>query len=329
MKKFILFVLLSLILAMATGTPAVAGDPQNPGKISVVSTIFAPYDFARKIAGEKADISMLLLPGAESHSYEPSPQDIIRIQNSDVFIYVGGETDGWIKRILDSVNTDKKRIIALMDHVELVGEEIVEGMEGGHDHGHSHGHGHSHDDDDDHDDEIIADPHVWTSPRNAKLIVQRIADALCGADEGNAPFYRKNAADYIARLDDLDAAFRAVTDGAKRKTIVFGDRFPFRYLADAYGLEYFAAFPGCSTETEPSARTIAFLIRKVQEEQIPVVFHIELSNERIADTICGESGAKKRLLHSGHNISRDDFQSGASYLELMNRNVEALREALH
>jgi zinc transport system substrate-binding protein len=161
-----------------------------------------------------------------------------------------------------------------------------------------------------------------------KLIAAAIRDALCEIDAANAGFYQTNAGAYLSRLDELDAEFQAVVDAAKRKTIIFGDRFPFRYFADAYGLAYFAAFPGCSTETECSAATVAFLIDKVRSEQIPVIFYIELSNEKIADTICEETGAKKLLLHSSHNISKRDFENGLTFLEIQRANVPRLKEAL-
>jgi len=324
-KRFILIASASLIILTALAGCALAGD-----RLSIIATIFAPYDFARVIAGDRADVAMLISPGSESHSFEPAPQDIITIMNSDVFIYVGGDSDSWIDRLLGSMNTGQMKIASLMECVDLVEEKIVEGMDDDHDDDDHHSHDHDNDDDHDHDHASAAyDEHVWTSPENAKLIVRKIADVLCEADEKNADFYRQNAAAYIEKLEELDAAFQAVMDGAARNTIVFGDRFPFRYFADAYGLEYFAAFPGCSTETEPSARTVAFLIDKVKAEKIPVIFHIELSNERMADTISEETGAKKRLLHSCHNITRDDFQKGLGYLDLMTRNIEALREALH
>jgi zinc transport system substrate-binding protein len=204
-----------------------------------------------------------------------------------------------------------------MDMVDVVEEEIVEGME------------------DDEADEFLAeivppeyDEHVWTSPKNAMRIIGGISAGLAEADPVNAALYRANAAAYTAELDKLDAAFQAAVDSGSRKTIVFGDRFPFRYLADAYGLDYFAAFPGCSTETEPSAATIAFLIDKVRAEKIPVIFHIELSNERMADVISEATGAQKLLLHASHNISKKDFEAGVSYLELMRQNVINLGEAL-
>jgi zinc transport system substrate-binding protein len=180
----------------------------------------------------------------------------------------------------------------------------------------------------DHEEEEEYDEHVWTSPRNAQLIVRQIADVLKSVDPANAADYEKNAVAYTVKLTELDAAFQNVLKGAKRKTMLFGDRFPFRYFADAYGLSYFAAFPGCSTETEASAATVAFLIDKVRAEKIPVVFHIELSNEKIADTICEETGAKKLLLHAVHNVSKRDFDRGASYYDLMSKNVENLKAAL-
>jgi zinc transport system substrate-binding protein len=294
--------------------------PKANGAITVTATIFSFYDFTRAIAGGKANLAMLLPPGAESHSFEPTPRDIIAFQNSDVFIYNGGKSDAWVDRILDSMDKRNMKVIRLMDTVDVVEEEIVEGMEDGEAEEALESLG----------VEVGAeyDEHIWTSPQNAVWIVRAITDALCEKDRANAGFYQQNAASYIVKLNELDAAFQAVVNDAKRKTIVFGDRFPFRYFADAYGLSYFAAFPGCSTETEPSAATVAFLIDKIKAEKIPVVFHIELSNERMANAIAAETGAKKRPLHAVHNISKRDFDRGATYLELMTRNVDALREAL-
>jgi zinc transport system substrate-binding protein len=316
-RLFVLCAMLICIYSLAFASARKDLQSTN-GKVTVTATIFPPYDFTRAIAGDTVNLTMLLPPGAESHSFEPTPRDIIGIQRSAIFIYIGGESDAWVDRILDSMDTRNMRIIKLMDTVDIVEEEIVEGME-------------------DEEEPLLAlgiepepeyDEHIWTSPKNAVRIVQAITDALCDRDQANAPFYRQNAASYTAQLNELDAAFQTVVDSAKRKTIVFGDRFPFRYFADAYGLSYFAAFPGCSTETEPSAATVAFLINKIRAEHIPVVFHIELSNERMADTIAEETGAKKRLLHAVHNISKRDFDRGVTYLELMTRNVDVLREAL-
>jgi len=287
---------------------------KEDGKISVISVIFPSYDFVRVIAGDKVSLRMLLPPGSESHSFEPSPKDIIAIGECDLFIYPGGENAKWVDRILKSMGNsiDKIRVLKLLDLVDAVEEEIVEGME-----------------DDDAEEETTAfDEHVWTSPLNAKLIVAAITEALCDLDNANADFYRQNAADYSIHLDELDAAYRSLVAGSKRNTMVFGDRFPFRYLADAYNLKYFAAFPGCSTETEPSAATVAFLINKVKTEHIPVIFYMELSNEKMADTISEATGAKKLLLHSGHNVTKKDFDSGTNYLDLQKANIVNLRKAL-
>ncbi|MDR2792201.1 MAG: metal ABC transporter substrate-binding protein [Treponema sp.] len=320
-RVYILAALFICICSFAFATGNKDAKRAN-GKITVTATIFPPYDFTRAIAGDTVNLKMLLPPGAESHSFEPTPRDITAIQNSDIFMYIGGESDVWVDRILDSIDTKytkNMKIIRLMDTVDVVEEEIVEGME------------------EEEEDPLLAldielepeyDEHIWTAPQNVVRMVRVITDALCEKDAANAGSYRQNAAAYTAKLNDLDAAFQRVAGNANRKTIVFGDRFPFRYFADAYGLSYFAAFPGCSTETEPSAATVAFLIDKVKAENIPVIFHIELSNEKMADAIAEETGAKKRLLHAAHNISKRDFDVGVTYLDLMTRNVDTLREAL-
>lgn len=311
--------------------------------LKVVSTIFAPYDFTRQIVGDKAQVSMLLPPGMESHSYEPSPQDIIKIQNCDVFIYVGGESEEWVTNILEAVGNDKIKVIKLLDCVQLVEEEIVDGME--HDNHEDEDHEDAdHEDDDadhedtdhedeDHDDhehhEGVYDEHVWTSPLNAINIVKEITKALTSIDNENKEFFRSNASDYIKHLENLDQQFREVVSNAKRKEIIFGDRFPLRYFVDTYGLSYYAAFPGCSTETEPSAATVAFLINKIRDNQIPVIFHIELSSAKMADTISEATGAKKLVFHSCHNVAKKDFVNGVTYLELMLHNVDVLKEALN
>jgi zinc transport system substrate-binding protein len=314
MKRVYSAALLLCVCAAVFAGGKKASGSEN-GKITVTATIFAPYDFTRAVAGDRINLSMLLPPGAESHSFEPTPRDIINIQNSGVFIYIGGESDAWVDRILDSLETRDITIVRLMDVVDVVEEEIVEGMQ-------------EEEEEEAGGEEPEYDEHIWTSPQNAVRMVQAITNALCEKDAANAPYYRQNRDAYIAQLNTLDAAFQSVADAANRRTIVFGDRFPFRYFADRYGLSYFAAFPGCSTETEPSAATVAFLIDKIKAEKIPVVFHIELSNERMADTIAEETGAKKSLLHAAHNISKRDFERGATYLELMTANVDALREAL-
>jgi zinc transport system substrate-binding protein len=314
MKRCFIFMCLLLSLAMTVSARGEDERAGAKGKPTVVTTIFPPYDFVREIAGTNVDLTMLLPPGAESHSFEPTPRDITKIQKSDIFIYVGGESDAWVEQILSSLNTEKIKIITLMDCVEVVEEEIVEGMQ--------------EEEEEEEGEEVEYDEHVWTSPRNAKRIVEKISETLCEVDPANASGYRANTTAYLSKLDSLDALFQDIVSRGTRKTLVFGDRFPLRYFADAYGLSYFAAFPGCSTETECSAATIAFLINKVRDEKIPVVFYIEFSNEKIADTICEETGAKKRLLHAAHNVTKRDFDRKITYLEIMTKNSEVLKEAL-
>lgn len=327
-KLFSAFIPASVLLLLLSGcaSPGTAGS-EDSGKIRAVTTIFPQYDFLRQIGGDHLELTMLLKPGAESHSFEPTPADMITVSQSDLFVYVGGDSDAWVETILESVDVSEKEIVTLMDCVETVAEEDVEGME-------THGHAHDHEDEDptaadgDHE-EAEQDEHVWTSPRNAVRIVEKLRDALIAVDPENAGDYTQNAADYIDRLNRLNQEFQETVDTAKRHTILLGDRFPFRYLADAYGLDYYAAFPGCSSESEASAKTIAFLIDKVKEEKIPVVFSIELSNEKMTDSICEATGATKLQLHSCHNVTRDDFEQGITYLDLMERNVQALKEALN
>jgi zinc transport system substrate-binding protein len=289
----------------------------DESKITVITTIFAPYDFTREIARDNINLKMLLSPGAESHSFEASPRDIIEIQNSDIFIYTGGESDAWIQNILDSINTsDKDRIkmIALTDCVSEVSELYEKEYDC--------------DNENEHRDYGNYDEHVWTSPANAKLIVERISDALRKADPENAEIYKNRTNQYLEKLDATDKEFQEIVRHAKREVFIFADRFPFRYFAARYGLEYHAAFPGCSPDSEASAATVRFLIDKVNSENIPVIFHIELSNRKIAETIAAETNAEILQFHSAHNISKTDFENGVTYLDIMRENAKNLRQAL-
>ena len=313
--KRLLTILISLVLALSLAACAAPEAEEREG-VSVVATVFAPYDFARELVGELGTVTMLLPPGSEAHSYEPTPKDILEIQSADVFIYVGGENDAWVADVLDSVAGDV-RAVTLMDCVELLEEETVEGMEGGDAHA---GHDHAH--------EAEYDEHVWTSPRNAALICDKIAAALCEADPEHADEYNASLAAYKSELAELDAAFAEIAANGARDTIIFADRFPLLYFARAYGLEYYAAFPGCSEDAEPSAATVAFIIDKVKAEDIPVVFHTELANEDMADIVCDETGAVKRQFNACHNLTRSQFNAGVTYLDLMWENTEVLKEAL-
>ena len=282
-------------------------------QLKIVSTIFPGYDFARAIAGDNADITMLIYPGSEIHSFEPSPQDIINIQDSDVFIYVGGESEAWVEKIIANLDTNRTKIVRMMDAVDLVEEELVEGMESEHEN----------------EDEIEYDEHVWTSPLNAIKIVESIRDALVNADPQNANFYQAATTNYIEQLAQLDSDIRATLSDTTHHTLIFGDRFPLRYFVEEYGLQYYAAFPGCSNQTEASTATLAFLINKIKSENIKYIFTIELSNQAVARTIAAETGAEILEFHSLHNISKSDFDSGKTYLQIMHQNLTNLKRALN
>jgi len=318
MKKLILAVIAAAFFL--TGCTKADLSVKKAEGLNITATIFPQYDFASQLAGEKASVTMLLPPGSESHTYEPSPQDIIKIQNSDLFIYTGGESDNWIDEILKTLDTDSMKIISLMDVCETVSEESVEGMQTEE---------HASEDEAHNADMVKQDEHVWTSPANAVKICDAIFNALCELDNENSEYYSENHNRYTSLLDEIDNDFKEIVSSSKRNLLVFGDRFPFRYFADRYGIEYFAAFPGCAEETEASISTVTFLIDKVKQEEIPVVLYPELSNHRLADTIVEETGAKALMLHSCHNVTREEFDSGTTYAELMKRNEEVLKEALN
>ena len=336
-----LLMILALLLGTVTGCAAQEPDQTGDGKMKIVTTIFPPYDFARAVigSGETADIKMLLSPGEEVHSYEPTPLDIREIQACDLFIYVGGENDVWVERILENMGGERPQTLSLLEVTDTLAEEIVEGMmeeRGGHDHEaeehdhetEDHDNGHVHSGDSSEAEHEEADEHVWTSPVKAAEITEAIARKIAQIDPEHAETYLKNAKAYEEQILELDAQYRQIAENAARKTIVFGDRFPIRYFAEEYGLDYFAAFPGCSSEAEPSASTLAFLIDKVKEEEIPVVFTIEFSNGNIARAICESTGAEQRRFETCHNVTKEQMDSGATYVSLMTGNLESVREAL-
>ena len=230
------------------------------------------------------------------------------------FIYTGGDADAWVDKILSSMDTSKMTILKMMDCVPTVEEQVVEGMQPDEDEAESSG--------------PEYDEHVWTSPANAMKITQSISDELCKLDPDNKTYFQKNTQDYIDKIGKVDQEFKDIVSHASRKTIVFGDRFPLRYFADEYGLKYYAAFPGCSTETEPSVNTIKYLVDKVKAEKIPVVFYIEFSNHKTADSICEATGAKALMFQSCHNVTKKDLDSGKSYVDIMTENAQKLKEAL-
>ena len=310
-----------------------AGTALAEEKLSVVTTIFPIYDWVREVLGENAanvELTMLLDSGVDLHSYQPTARDIMKVATCDVFIYVGGESDEWVEDALkEAVNPDMKVINlveAMGDGIKM--EEIVEGMEHEHE---DEEEDHDHEDEHDHEHEEEADEHVWLSLRNAEKLVQVIADTLAEADPESAEVYEANAAAYIEKLAALDADYSAALEGAAFDTLLFGDRFPFRYLADDYGLNYYAAFSGCSAESEASFETIAFLAGKVDELGLPAVLTIEGDNHRIAETVVESTQAKDaRILRldSLQATTGKDAETGITYLDVMAGNLEVLKQAL-
>ena len=348
MKKKILALAVGMALVLSTAAGCAVKKVNQEGnsgvdvnKVNIVTTIFPPYDFAKNVGKDNVNVTMLLKPGAESHTYEPTPAEIKQIEACDLFIYTGGDNDTWVDGILESIDTQKVHILKMVDVVQTVEEEIVEGMEHSHheddeDHEHhehedgEHHEHHEHEDDEHHEhhhNEI--DEHVWTSPKNAIVITNAIREELKTIDNANAATYDANADRYIEELTALDNDFTDTINSSAKKTIVVGDRFPFRYLADAYGLKYYAAFTGCSADTEAKPATIAFLIDKVKEENINTVFTIEMSDAKIADSICEATGAKKEILHSAHNLSQEEVNAGLNYIKLMQDNLAKLKVALN
>lgn len=299
--------------------------------LNIVTTIFPEYDWVREILGDNAgnaDLTMLLDNGVDLHSYQPTAQDILKISTCDLFIYVGGESDGWVSDALQEAANKDMKVIDLLDVLDdaVKEEEIVEGMEAGEEHGDG--------EDEEHEEEEEGpeyDEHVWLSLRNAKVLCEAITNALTEIDPDHAADYRSNLTSYSEKLDALDAAYQSAVDSASRKTLLFGDRFPFRYLVDDYGLSYYAAFAGCSAETEASFRTITFLADKVDEFNLTSVLTIESSDQKIAQTIIQNTKEKNQnilTLNSMQSVTSNDVAAGTGYLSIMESNLDVLKEAL-
>lgn len=278
---------------------------KEEGKLNIVATIFPYYDFVRNITGDKAIIKMLLSPGTEPHNYEPTPSDIIDINNADLFIYTGGESDEWAESIIESLDNNVK-VLKLIDMVKTYNEEETDKTVG-----------------------EETDEHIWTSPENAIEITKIISQEIISLDKSNSQYFSANSEKYLSELIELDKEFKSITENGKRNKIVFGDRFPILYFVKEYNLDYECAFPGCSSETEPGITTVTHLIDTVKEENIPVVFYLDFSNQAVANLLCEDSNAKSKVYHSCHNITKEAYNSGETYISLMKENAQAIKEALN
>lgn len=304
---------IALFLSLCTGcTPAATASGSH--KLSIVTTLFPPYDFARQIAGEDAEITKLLPAGVESHMYEPTPADIVAIHRADVFIYTGEAMEPWAARILEGIDNPDLIVVDASKGIDLAKTEHI-----------AH-------EDEDHDDTDTAqeayDPHIWTDPVRAQAMAANIVEGLCQADTAHAADYRARGDAYKAELAALDREFETIVAQGQRQEILFGGRFAFYYFTQRYGLAYMAAYDSCSTETEPSAKRIADLIHTIEERRIPVIYYEELVEPKVANSLAQQTGATPLLLHSCHNVSEDELKQGVTYLSLMRQNAENLKKGL-
>lgn len=334
MKKYsLIFLCLFMVTGILTGCKS--NVPTSDKKLSIVTTTFPQYDWVKEILGDKdknADLTMLLDNGVDLHSYQPNADDMIKISTCDMFIYVGGESDAWVEDALKGATNEDMVVVNLL---EILGdaakeEELIEGMqEDEHDHGDEENKEEAHVDEE--HEEVEYDEHVWLSLKNAKLFCREIADKLAVMDADYKNDYDANASAYIERLSALDGKYKEIVDRADKKTILFGDRFPFRYLAEDYGLDYYAAFLGCSAETEASFETITFLANKVEELGLSCVLTIEGANHKIAETIVLSTTKKDQRVISMNSLqstTANDVKNGTTYLSVMQKNLEVLEDAL-
>ena len=326
MKRFVGVVLTAMLILSTMGCSSVGTRDNNSDskKIKVVTTVFPEYDWVREIVGDKNDkveLTLLLDNGTDLHSYQPTTEDMLKIAEADLFIYVGGESDNWVNDALKNAVNKNMKVINLMETLgdDVKEEEIVEGMEA------------DEDDEKEGHDEVEYDEHVWLSLGNAETIVGAISEKMSEIDPENAESYEANEEAYSERLEALDEKYEAAVNAAEGKTILFGDRFPFRYLADDYDISYYAAFAGCSAETEASFETITFLADKVDELSLPAVLTIENSDQKIAKTIIDNTKSKNQKvlsMDSMQSVKRTDIDNGVSYYSIMEGNLEVLKEAL-
>ena len=317
------FLILVLVIIIFFGIIIFLGgnkkeDNTSSEKIQIVVSNFASYDFLRAIIRDNKNIELTFLigPGKDSHSYDPSAQDLIKIQNADLFVYVGGEMEKWSDKVLSSLDAQKNEIICISDFVKTIEEKEVDGAE-------------DDVDNDDHEHEEGAfDEHIWTSPENAISMINVLESSMEKIDSTNKSKYKENAEKYIAQIKDVDSKIQNIVDNRVRNRLVFADKMPMQYFIDYYGLEVSAAFDGCSTETEPSAGTIAYLQNKVKEEKIPVILYIELNPGKVAKTIADETETTAMQIQTLHNVSLDDFNNEETWVSLMTRNLDVLKKAL-
>lgn len=312
MSKLIKLLLICCLCVLMTGCGVT-----HSHKRTIVTTSFPCYDFVRAVVGDTDtfEVKMLLKPGQEMHDYDPTPHDQIALTESDLIVCVGGESESWMEDTIDGLKKDVN-VMRMMELVTLKEEELKEGMEA--EKGEA----------EEEEDEVEYDEHVWTSLKNAVMIIDAISHEIATLDDAHKDDYLNNAHAYCDEIKTIDHSIQMIVNQSNRKTLYFGDRFPLRYFVDDYGLDYYAAFPGCSEQTEPSAKTLSQLIERVRQDQVKMILTIELSNGAVAKTIAEETGCTIGTFQSAHNIALDDFNAGKTYVDLMKDNAEVLKEAL-
>ena len=334
--KKVILLLIAILIVVGIGVAIVLGGKKNEEKsddkkIKVVASNFASYDFLRAIIGDnkKIELSFLLGPGKEAHSYDPTAKDLIKIQDADLFVYIGGEMEQWSDKVLASLDSNNKEIVCIADFVDTIEEKEVDGAEEEEEHEHEHDddEGAEHEHEHEHEEGAF-DEHIWTSPKNAIKMIKKLESSMEKIDSENSNKYKENADKYIAKINDVDSKIKDIVDNKVRDRLIFADKMPMQYFIDYYDLKVSAAFNGCSSETDPSAKTIAYLQNKVNEEKIPVVLYIELNPGTVAKTIADETGAKAMQIQTLHNVTLDDFNNGETWVSLMERNVDVLKKAL-
>ncbi len=324
LKKFLSISIISAFLVITlsgcslskSDSKKYSGDENN--KVTIVTTLFPQYDFTKQIVGDKAEVKLLIPAGVESHSYEPTPADIISINKADLFVYTGKYMEPWAQKIIDGIDNSEVKILDVSRNINLVKTEDIEHHHEGEESKEVEYHEHDHE----------YDPHIWTDPILTKTMVDNIVTELCYVDSDNANYYKERGSIYKGQLDELDEEFKTIVSESSRKEIIFGGRFTFYYFTQRYGLEYESAYHSCSTETEPSVTQVAGLINEINEEKFPVIYYEELTDPKVAKSISEETGAKMLLLHSCHNVSKEDFDKGVTYISLMKQNAENLREGI-
>ena len=338
MKKNIVKIVAALFFAALVAGVAIAAPAKknaSSGTVKIVTDIFPVYDWVREItknSAAKIDVTLLLDNGVDLHSYQPAVADVAKIAECNLFVYVGGESEKWMDDACKEIKNKNSVVLKLLDSLGDAAkeEEVVEGMEAEHDHDHESADDHDHEHGED-EEETEYDEHIWLSLKNAKILCTTIAEKIAEIDPKNAQTYRANVAAYNAKLSALDAQYQKIVDGTSKRTVLFGDRFPFRYLVDDYGLSYYAAFVGCSAETEASFKTILFLAKKVDELGIPAILTIEKSDGKIAKTIIKNTKAKNQkilTLDSMQSTTSNDVKKGVTYLSIMAKNADVLKSAL-